>query len=187
MCRCSSLTAIPRGSCLSRTPHRGQGAARNLAAGRARSELLAFLDADDVWLPDKLEQQVRLLVEDQQLDMVFGRHEEFVSPELRGDEQAVSHEQVHERTGPMPSSFVVRTKAFRRVGGFREDVVFGEFIDWYSRATEAGLREATVDDVVTRRRIHDRNAGVVQRELRGQYAQVLKDVLDRRRGDSRPG
>ena len=88
----------------------------------------------------------------------------------------------------MPSSFVVRRKAFRRVGGFREDVVFGEFIDWYSRATEAGLREATVDRVVTRRRIHDRNAGVVQRELRGQYAQVLKDALDRRRaGDSRPG
>ena len=89
--------------------------------------------------------------------------------------------QVHERTGPMPSTFVVRTKAFRRVGGFREDVVFGEFIDWYSRATEAGLREATIDRVVTRRRIHDRNAGVVKRELRGQYAQVLKDALDRRR------
>jgi glycosyltransferase involved in cell wall biosynthesis len=165
---------------LTRVAHRGQGAARNLAAGRARGVLLAFLDADDVWLPDKLEQQVQLLQEDQELDMVFGRLEEFVSAELQND-AAPLRERIRERTGPMPSTFLVRTKAFRRVGGFREDVVFGEFIDWYSRATEAGLREATIDRVVTRRRIHDRNAGVVRRELRGQYAQVLKDALDRRR------
>jgi glycosyltransferase involved in cell wall biosynthesis len=168
---------------LVRTAHRGTGAARNLAASRAGGELLAFLDADDVWLPHKLEQQVQLLEEDQALDMVFGRLEEFVSPELRSSDATPLSEQVHERAGPMPSTFLVRTKAFRRVGGFREDVAVGEFVDWYSRATEAGLHEATVDRVVTRRRIHDRNAGVVKRELRGQYAQVLKDALDRRRAD----
>ncbi len=166
---------------LVRTAHRGQGAARNLAARRARSGLLAFLDADDVWLPDKLEQQVQLFEADQGLDMVFGRFEEFVSPEFRSDDARARHGQVHERTGPVPSTFLVRTKVFQRVGGFREDVVFGEFIDWYSRATEARLREATIDRVVTRRRIHDRNTGVVKRDLRVQYALVLKDALDRRR------
>jgi glycosyltransferase involved in cell wall biosynthesis len=166
---------------LVRTAHRGQGAARNLGARRARGGLLAFLDADDVWLTDKLEQQVQLFEADQELDMVFGRFEEFVSPELRPDAAMTRQAQVHERTGPMPSTFLVRTKAFQRVGGFREDVVFGEFIDWYSRATEARLREATIDRVVTRRRIHDRNAGVVKRDLRVQYARVLKDALDRRR------
>ncbi len=166
---------------LVRTAHRGQGAARNLAARRARGGLLAFLDADDVWLPDKLEQQVQLFEGDQGLDMVFGRFEEFVSPELRRADGTARQGEVHERTGPMPSTFLVRTKAFQRVGGFREDVVSGEFIDWYLRATEAGLREATIDRVVTRRRIHDRNAGVVKRDLRVQYALVLKDALDRRR------
>ncbi len=60
-------------------------------------------------------------------------------------------------------------------------MVIGEFIDWYSRAVELGLREAMVEGVVVRRRIHDRNTGIVEREQRTQYARVLKDALDRRR------
>jgi len=36
-------------------PNRGAGAARNHGVHLARSELLAFLDADDEWLPTKIE------------------------------------------------------------------------------------------------------------------------------------
>ena len=35
-------------------PNRGAGAARNLAISKATEDYLAFLDADDEWLPDKL-------------------------------------------------------------------------------------------------------------------------------------
>jgi len=168
----------PRDVVLMRSDHRGQGGARNVAASRAHGEVLAFLDADDVWLPDKLEVQLAALV-DGNLDMVFGTFEEFVSPELTG--KRADAPPVTLRRGPLPSVFVVRTKAFRRVGNFREDILIGDFIDWHSRALEAGLREAGIDRVVTRRRIHDRNAGIVLRDLRGQYAHVLKERLDRRR------
>jgi glycosyltransferase involved in cell wall biosynthesis len=163
-----------------RTAHRGQGSARNVGASHARGELLAFLDADDVWLPDKLEHQVAALAADDSCDMCFGHIEEFVSPELAND-PSTARRQGYERRGPLLSAFVVRARAFRRVGKFREDVTFGEFIDWYSRATESGLRVAKLDRVVARRRIHDRNTGILRRDLRGGYAHVLKDALDRRR------
>jgi hypothetical protein len=88
------------------------------------------------------------------------------------------------RRGPLTSACVVRTKAFRRVGGFREGIMIGDFVDWYSRAVDAGLREERIDRVVVRRRIHDRNTGIVMRALRGQYAHVLKDALDRRRAEN---
>ena len=39
----------------------GHSASRNLGLQRARGELIALLDADDVWLPDKLEDQVSLM------------------------------------------------------------------------------------------------------------------------------
>lgn len=42
-------------------PNQGQSTARNLGIEKARGELVAFLDSDDIWLPEKLEWQVRAL------------------------------------------------------------------------------------------------------------------------------
>lgn len=48
----------------------GAGAARNLGIEEARGELLAFLDGDDVWLPEYLAAQVEFLVENN-YDLVY--------------------------------------------------------------------------------------------------------------------
>jgi glycosyltransferase involved in cell wall biosynthesis len=52
--------------------NRGMGASRNLGLAEARGELVAFLDGDDVYLPDKLATQAALLDEHPEADMVYG-------------------------------------------------------------------------------------------------------------------
>lgn len=52
--------------------NRGPGAARNLGFRAARGELLAMLDADDVYLPNKLEEQVALLDAHPEAGMLYG-------------------------------------------------------------------------------------------------------------------
>jgi glycosyltransferase involved in cell wall biosynthesis len=47
---------------LVRQTNQGVAAAVNLGVSKARGEAIAFLDADDVWLPDKLERQVAVLM-----------------------------------------------------------------------------------------------------------------------------
>ena len=51
-------------------PHAGPAAARNRAIEMSQSDFIAFLDADDEWLPTKLERQIKLLEEDPTLGLV---------------------------------------------------------------------------------------------------------------------
>jgi len=51
----------------------GMSASRNLGLTRASGEFVAFLDADDVWLPDKLREQVDVLDAEPDAGLVYGR------------------------------------------------------------------------------------------------------------------
>lgn len=59
--------------------NRGKGASRNLGISRAAGEYIAFLDADDVWLPHKLEQQVAILDNQPEAAMLYGDTEYWYS------------------------------------------------------------------------------------------------------------
>jgi glycosyltransferase involved in cell wall biosynthesis len=51
----------------------GKGASRNLGILHARGSYLAFLDADDIWLPNKLEEQVGILAKHEKAGMLYGK------------------------------------------------------------------------------------------------------------------
>jgi glycosyltransferase involved in cell wall biosynthesis len=59
--------------------NRGMSASRNLARRHARGELLAFLDADDVWRPEKLERHVEIADAWPQAGMIYGATEYWYS------------------------------------------------------------------------------------------------------------
>ncbi len=120
--------------------NRGMSASRNLGAREARGDLIAFLDADDVWLPGKLEQQVALLDAHPAASLVCGPTEDWFSwtgdpvdgprdfvRSLGFDEPTVVHPPTLLRRvlesrvpTPAPSAICVRRAAFERVGGFEE-------------------------------------------------------------------
>jgi glycosyltransferase involved in cell wall biosynthesis len=158
----------------------GAAAARNYGARLAQGRLIAFLDCDDLWLPTKLERQIEAL-ENGQGEMIFGRIQEFVSPELSAEVAAglIPHDE--EMVGPSATTMLLRRDDFERVGGFDPEIRIGEFIDWFARAEDLGLRPYVVPDVLVRRRLHAANQGRHNHDRRAEYARVMKGVLDRRR------
>ncbi len=65
-------------------PNAGVGAARNTGARAATGDLIAFLDADDLWTPTKIEKQVHRFETDTQIGLV---HCGFVEIDIDGNEQ----------------------------------------------------------------------------------------------------
>jgi glycosyltransferase involved in cell wall biosynthesis len=109
-----------------RTEHRGQSAAKNLSVALSRAPLLAFLDADDVWVPDKLERQIRLLREQPDAGVVYsrrtlidegGRPVPYQQPVLyRGNILP----QIFQDNFICFSSVMLRRQVFDKVGAFDE-------------------------------------------------------------------
>jgi glycosyltransferase involved in cell wall biosynthesis len=153
-------------------PPLGVATALNCGVDLARGELLAFLDADDVWTHEKLERQHDALREQPRIDAVFG-HLQNVR-DGRGSDEILP--------GWSRGTMLIRRQAFARVGRFA-DWRLGEFVEWYARAVDAGLVLHMLPDVLLLRRLHDGNVGVRLRDRRYEYTHMLKTVLDRRRAD----
>jgi glycosyltransferase involved in cell wall biosynthesis len=159
----------------------GIGATRNLAIEMAEGDFFAFLDADDLWEKDKLARQLDAFAQEPDLDMIFGYVQQFLSPDVTRDpsQETPVHKELME--GYVPSAMMVRRASFLRVGLFATGWKMGEFIDWYARAQELGLKKLMLPEIVARRRIHDANNGIQQRAAMNDYLHILKKSLDRRK------
>ena len=158
--------------------HAGAGAARNRGVAESTGELLAFLDADDLWLSDKLERQLAALRQDPCADFALGHSEEFVSPELDPIVQAKLAPR-SPRASFAPSALLVTREVMERIPFSTAPV--GEFLDWMLQAHDEGLQEVMVPHVVIRRRLHGANQSLLRRDDRSEFIQMIKRSLDRRR------
>jgi glycosyltransferase involved in cell wall biosynthesis len=151
----------------------GAAAARNAGLARAHGDFLAFLDADDLWLPGKLAAQMTRLAQDPSVDMVFCFGEEFSDP----------HGAHRVRTAPFammgPSGFLAR-RAVAELTGPLPLLRAGEFIAWYAWARELGFSTAVLKDNFVRRRVHSANT-TRNSDARRDYAEAMHWQIQMRR------
>ena len=159
----------------------GPAAARNLGVTHASGDLLAFIDADDLWLPDKLARQEQVLWDDPGCEAVLGSVQNFISPELdAAQRQALARSTG--RTGThLIGALLIRQKSFHRIGAFDSRRRHGEFIEWWGRALRLGLRHTVLPELVLRRRLHADN--LMRRDHTGheEYLSILREQIAQRR------
>ncbi len=174
-----ALAAAHPGVRLVREPREGVGYARNRGVAECTQPFIAFLDADDVWVRDKLEHQFGLLQAQPAIGLVFGQAIEFrelgengIPIPVRGPIDAY-----------LPAALLVRRSSFERVGPYPEGVRVGDVIDWYARAVDLGEGIRVLPEVVFWRRLHANNLGRRMQEPGRDYLRVLRSVIERRRDE----
>ncbi len=109
----------------------GQSHARNLGIEHATGDLLAFLDADDLWLPEKLQAQVNLLNQQPEVDAVFTGYAIFEVGQVKKFRIVTHHSAVNMCKdwltmrgfgGLIESTGIIRRTAFLAIGGFDESL-----------------------------------------------------------------
>ncbi|MVO16626.1 glycosyltransferase family 2 protein [Parasedimentitalea huanghaiensis] len=122
---------------------KGPSAARNMGAHHATGEILCFCDADDLWVPSKLETLHRAFLDDS-TDGLFGRVAFF---RRRG--KADAHSTVPKAPLSVPllmgenpvcttSNISLRRKVFLQSGGFDSNMVHNEDLEWLIRLVGSG-------------------------------------------------
>jgi glycosyltransferase involved in cell wall biosynthesis len=112
----------------------GVSRARNLAVEAAGGEFLAFLDADDVWMPGKTASQVALARAHPKAGFVLCHRVH----KFEGDVPSWFHGPIDGSPSPAfePSSWLVRRRAFEEVGHFDEGSARGTW-EWNTKWTRA--------------------------------------------------
>jgi len=155
-------------------PNAGPGAATTAGFALVSTPWVATLDADDLWLPDKIERQLALLAGSAGTALAFGHWQAFEGePDNRISPPA---------PGWTRTTLLAPTDVVRSVGPLIDPPGYaGDMIDWLARVREAGHALSMVPDVVALRRIRPGSLSNRNNDLRDRgYLDVARRAILRR-------
>lgn len=168
------------------------GKVRNAGVVQSTGALLAFLDSDDCWRPQKLSRQVPLhaVTEGREGELSRARISHTRELWLRSGKEISQHSQKHRREGNIfedalikciigPSTVILGRALFQKFGGFREDLEIAEDYEIWLRITYTEP-VAYIDEPLTKKyaghgdQLSEKYGLIEPFRIRG-----LKDLVDR--------
>jgi len=171
--------------CVLKSDRLGPSGARNAGLKAASHALIAFLDADDLWPPYKIERQMERLQAVDHPDVASGLIQRFRTPEPGNPASGDQTEDVtvHVNLG----ACLFRRSVFDIIGDFDESLRYCEDVDLMFRVREAGLKLAIMPEVMLyyRMRPGSLTQTTTNEDQERSALKALRLSIDRRRGTER--
>jgi glycosyltransferase involved in cell wall biosynthesis len=144
-----------------RTENSGLSATRNVGTRESTSEWIAFLDADDLWEPEKLEIQMAALARNPQADICYTARREFtqdggvkrLGKVVKAAPAVHIREALFRNTNFLSSSVVIRRATLIEIGGFSPHTKVEDW-DLWLRLFHAGFQFVDCQEPLMLYRIH---------------------------------
>lgn len=138
--------------------HSGISAARNRGISEASGEWIAFLDADDLWVPEKLERQMMYLEKHPACRIIFTRYMNFYDGEIGSSPNEREQQLMDEQENCYLASAAVHKSLFDSCGMFDEKLIRWEDSEWVTRIRLLGIDIGHhIEEALYLRRIHGKN------------------------------
>lgn len=181
---------------LFRQKNAGQAMARNFGVKVATGDLIAFLDADDLWHPRKLELQMNALEEDSSCACVgcravlVGKNGEFIGVgpgEFSGGRVPLRREEFLSQSTKailVPSMALVRRSVALEIGGFDSRFQPIEDLVFFDRFFTAGKTCVMVEKPLLKRRMHGENLTYQFSRMLKSYRAWVRTYVQREAGEA---
>lgn len=170
----------------------GPASARNLGIHASKGTFIAFLDADDVWLPGKISAQVQYLQKHPEIGVVFGGFFRWYSDPDGNFSSAPTPLNLNNTTKLVTEhsgwiykdilldsviciiTAMIRRSVIEKVGYFDESLQTGEDYDFWLRVSQQ-FRAAELDRTMAYYRMHATSTTKVPRKENNEYKVLLKN------------
>jgi glycosyltransferase involved in cell wall biosynthesis len=157
----------------------GLANARNFGIEHAAHELIAFLDHDDLWAPNKLELQMEVFLQDPEIGYCYGQVQLFLEEGIERRAGFEEHHFRHEQIGRTPGTLIARKSLFDKIGVFDPKYAIACDVDWFTRAADLNAKAAFISEILLYKRIHATNLSSNVRTNKKELFRVIKKSLDR--------
>ena len=165
----------------------GAAVARNTALRAAQGEFVAFLDADDIWLPDFLSEQIGFLQRHPECDLVYCDALLFGTAQYEGrrymefapsDGDVTFSALLQASCNVITSGVLAKRRTIVDAGGFDPGLRRGQDYDLWLRLARKGTRLAYQRKPLLRRRLHTQSLSGDALEQMKREAAVIEWFLD---------